>query len=296
MAAEQVRHRGRPPSLTVAQASSLSSSIPHPHGLQFLVFLLTAVLLIPTARAAEPWAKDLVTTPGTFPPIRPFSGEFRFGWSGLEAARAKARFTQSGDRITINVEGGTSGPARTLWKVDATHHSDFLAPGFLPLAFEQTEKYAKRTITTRGEYRGGQLWRFREVKPDPKSTAKWKHIKVSPIRDMVPAMFLIRSQALADGDTVRVTVCPGDAPFLVTMRVRGRETLKVGGVERKAIRLGFEIQRINVQKNAPDLLEPHGKFHRGAVWLSDDADRIPLRAEVDIFIGFVFGELVKVDY
>jgi hypothetical protein len=41
---------------------------------------------------------------------------------------------------------------------------------------------------------------------------------------------------------------------------------------------------------------PHGKFRSGSVWISDDADRIPLRAEVDIFIGYVFGELESLHF
>jgi hypothetical protein len=35
------------------------------------------------------------------------------------------------------------------------------------------------------------------------------------------------------------------------------------------------------------------KFHNGTVWVSDDALRLPLRAEINVFIGFVYGELTK---
>jgi hypothetical protein len=41
-------------------------------------------------------------------------------------------------------------------------------------------------------------------------------------------------------------------------------------------------------------LAPHKKFRSGRVWISDDARRLPLRAEVDVFIGSVFAELAKV--
>ena len=40
-------------------------------------------------------------------------------------------------------------------------------------------------------------------------------------------------------------------------------------------------------------LEKHKKFESGTVWLSNDADRIPLRAEVNIFIGYIFGEITS---
>ena len=40
-----------------------------------------------------------------------------------------------------------------------------------------------------------------------------------------------------------------------------------------------------------EALEPHKKFQNGTIWLSDDADRIPLRIEVNIFVGYIFAEL-----
>jgi hypothetical protein len=38
-------------------------------------------------------------------------------------------------------------------------------------------------------------------------------------------------------------------------------------------------------------LKPHKLFKSGRGWLSDDDKRVPLRIEVDIFIGYVFAEL-----
>jgi hypothetical protein len=41
-------------------------------------------------------------------------------------------------------------------------------------------------------------------------------------------------------------------------------------------------------------LEPHRKFRRANVWISDDADRVILRIEAQIFVGTVFAELQSV--
>jgi hypothetical protein len=43
-------------------------------------------------------------------------------------------------------------------------------------------------------------------------------------------------------------------------------------------------------------LEPHRKFRRATIWLSDDADRIILRIEAQIFVGTVFAELQSVRF
>ena len=42
-------------------------------------------------------------------------------------------------------------------------------------------------------------------------------------------------------------------------------------------------------------LQPHKKFQRGTVWVSDDEVRLPLRVEVKVFIGHVFAELAEVN-
>ena len=37
----------------------------------------------------------------------------------------------------------------------------------------------------------------------------------------------------------------------------------------------------------------HHKFRSGTLWLSNDPDRILLRAEVQVFVGYVFAELAS---
>ncbi len=66
------------------------------------------------------------------------------------------------------------------------------------------------------------------------------------------------------------------------------------GKKIRAIRFNVRIQSIETQGPAIGRLAPHKKFRSGRVWMSDDGKRIPLRAEVDVFIGSVFAELVKI--
>jgi len=258
------------------------------------VALLTA-LAVSVCQSAEPWSDRIgPQDPGPFPLVRPFSGKFRFGWSEIGAASATARLGYSGDKIIVEIEGGTEGLARTLWQLDAKHKAVILKEGLTPVGFEQVEKYAKKTVRTEAVFKPDGLWRIRAVTPDPKNVARWKKIKVEPIRDTISAMLLIRSQPLNDGDKIGVVAFPGDAPFLVEVTVAKHERIRVANQLREAIKLDFQIQRIEVKKKKR--LAPHGKFRSGSVWLSDDGDRIPLRAEVNIFIGYVFGELERLQF
>ena len=43
-------------------------------------------------------------------------------------------------------------------------------------------------------------------------------------------------------------------------------------------------------------LQPHAKFKRAYIWLSDDPDRLVLRVQADIFVGSVWAELEKVSF
>ncbi|HEY5742246.1 MAG TPA: DUF3108 domain-containing protein [Terrimicrobiaceae bacterium] len=258
------------------------------------VALITAIVCS-LCQAAEPWIERVgPQTPGPFPLVRPFSGEFRFGWSNIGAASARAQISYSGDQIIVEVEGGTDGLARLLWQLDARHKAIILQEGLTPLAFEQVEKYAKRKVRTEAVFKPDGLWRIRAVTPDPKNVAKWKKIKIEPVRDIVSTMLLIRSQPLNNGDKIGVVAFPGDAPFLVEVTVGAHQQIRVANVLRKSIRLDFQIQRIDLKNK--HRLGPHGKFKNGTVWISDDENRVPLRAEVNIFIGFVYGELANIKF
>ena len=194
----------------------------------------------------------------------------------------------------VEVKGGTDGLARTLWQLDARHRATILTEGLKPVAFEQVERYAKKKVRTEAVFKPDGLWRIRAVTPDPNNVAKWKKIKVEPVRDIISAMLLIRSQVLNDGDKIGVVAFPGDAPFLVEVTVARHEQIRVGNSLRKAIKLDFQIQRIDTKNKGR--LAPHGKFKNGTVWISDDENRVPLRAEVNIFIGYVFGELESIRF
>ena len=90
-----------------------------------------------------------------------------------------------------------------------------------------------------------------------------------------------------------MVVFPDESPYLVDLTVAGRDTLTMLGRKIPAIRFTIRIQTIETHGKNKGLLAPHCKFRSGRVWMSDDAQRLPLRAEVDIFVGRVFAEMVS---
>lgn len=254
-----------------------------------------ATVLLP-ASLFSGWQDNLAPdVAGPFPAMRPFDAEFKIGWSDVvEAAHARADVGYQGGNIHLSAEGGTTGLARVLWQLDATLEATSSKQNFRTIYSVQKESYANRTISTQIVARPDGIWRLRENMPPGENPATWKKIKISPLRDLFSGMLFIRSRSFAVGETVSTIVFPGDSPFLVEMKSLGVEKINVAGTSHEAIKLDLRIQRINLKKGAK--LEPHGKFHSGTVWLSNDNDRIPLRAEVNIFIGYVFAELESINF
>ena len=241
------------------------------------------------------WRDDLTPdVAGPFPAVRPFDAEFRLGWSDIAAATARVGIGYRGEEIRLAGSGGTTGLARALWQLDATLDATTSLPDFPTIYSVQKEKYAKRTVTIQIVTRPDGVWRLRENIPPGENPARWKKIEISPLRDLFSGVLFIRSKSLAFGETVSTIIFPGDVPFLVEMKSLGTEKIPIAGSPREAIKLDLRIHRINLKNGGA--LEPYGKFQSGTVWLSNDADRVPLRAEVNIFIGYVFAELESINF
>jgi len=257
--------------------------------------LLAITLFSTGCLHAEGWRDTLTPdTAGPFPPVRAFEADYRMGWSDIEAARSKVVIDYQGEDIRLAGSAGTTGLARSLWQLDATLDATAAMPDFQTIYSIQKESYAKRSLTIQVASRPDGLWRFRENDPIGDDPPKWKKIKIWPLRDLFSGVLFIRSKKLAPGESVSTIIYPGDDPFLVEMKSLGTEKITISGSPREALKLDLKIHRINLKK--AEALEPHKKFQNGTVWLSDDEDRIPLRIEVNIFVGYIFAELETIKF
>ena len=156
----------------------------------------------------------------------------------------------------------------------------------MPIHFFQEEKYRQETVKTNVDFEPDHVTGLREKIPSD-HPSKPNVFKFSPVFDMTTALLWVRSQPLADGDTESIVVWASNAPYLATVKVTGRDTLKIDGQKQNAIKLELRIKGIDKKMQ----LKEHKLFKGGRGWLSDDDKRIPLRIEADIFIGYVFAEL-----
>jgi uncharacterized protein DUF3108 len=254
--------------------------------------LLAALLLIPQGLfAASTWESTLTSSnPPAFPNPRPMHARYGFGWSGFPCATAEVRLSKpGGDRVQLDVTARTTGLVRALWKFDATHSSIIDAESLRPISVRQVENdRGKRVVTDLAFSPTGVVSKVTET---PGTGTKVRHHDFARLFDLQSALLYLRSQSLQERSLQRIVVYPATAPYLATVTVLGRERVTVPAGTYNAIKFDLQLNRIKDGE-----LQPHRKFRRAVAWLSDDADRLLLKIEAQVFVGSVVSELQSVDF
>ena len=250
-------------------------------------------LLAATAFASD-WQTSITTgPPGPFPPPRSLVATYHFGWAGITAATGEAHFTRtSSGRFELDGTGHTAGLVRALWKMDVTHHAVADAATLRPIELEQTENVRAKRIVTKLTFNSAGVTRRRVETKHGQTTGGTKQFDFSNLFDLHTSLLYLRSQTLRQGSVYRIVVFPAASPYLATITVTGREKVSVPAGTFNAIKLDLQLNKIGKNRE----LEPHRKFRRGTIWVSDDADRMLLRIGVQIFVGTVFAELQSVQF
>jgi hypothetical protein len=247
---------------------------------------LLPLALFESGQAAPSWESSLTKDPaGNFPELRPVRTTYHFGWSGFTAGVGDIHFNKTGDkRFQLEATGRTIGLVRAWWKLDASYHGLADAETLRPIESKQTEIYRRKKLVTDLTFTDSGVIRARTEGSGSKGT---KPFSFPGLFDLHSALLYLRSQPLSDHSVYRLAVYPATSAYLATITVLGRERVTVRAGTFNAIKVDLQLKRVG--KNLD--LEPYRKFRRATVWISDDANRIPLRIEAQIFVGTVFAEL-----
>jgi hypothetical protein len=265
-----------------------SSAYRHPF-LSVVRSVICCALAVASTGVAADWQSTVTKDPGTFPPLRPLRATYAFGWSGFSAATGEVHFTKpSEDHFQLDATGRTTGLARALWKLDATHYALADAETLRPIETKQTEAYRWKKLITNLTFKNNGV----KSERTEGITTKSRDFDFPGLLDLHSAMLFLRSQPLKERSVYRIVVYPAASAYLATITVAGREKVSIRAGTFKTIKLDLKLNKIG--KNLE--LEPHRKFRHGTIWISDDADRMLLRIEAQIFVGTVFVELQSVRY
>jgi hypothetical protein len=219
--------------------------------------------------------------------------KYGFGWSGFPGATADVRATRAaGDRLQFDGAIHTIGFIRGLWKFDATHTSSVDAGTLHPVAMKQVENVRNKKTTTNLSFDSSGVTSKEIEAPGKTEGPKVRRFECPHLFDLYSALLYLRSQPLQDRSIQRIVVYPATSAYLATVTTLGRERLTGPTGTYNAIKLDLQLSKIGKTRE----LEPHRKFRRATVWMSDDSDRLLLRIEAQIFVGTVFAELQSVEF
>ena len=225
--------------------------------------------------------------PGSFSEPRPVKLEYAFGWSGLTAAVATARFYRSNDQFVLDGKAETIGVARGLWPFDVQHISSVDAHTLRPIEVKEVERRRSKRFDTHLGFTAERVMAHRIDEKKGKAKTNDKSFDFPNVMSLNSALLYLRSKPLANGTVERVVVYPGRAPYLCTLSVLGRERITVPAGGYDTIKLDVKLDKVGDDRE----LKPHKKFKSATVWLSNDPDRLIVKIEAQIFIGSVFAEL-----
>lgn len=246
------------------------------------------------AAAAEPeWQGQLTSPkPGNWKPLAPCLLDFQLSWKGmLDSGTMRMEFAPKEivkpGSLVIRSSSASRGTAALLFPYQSHSWSEVNPSTLRPKFFQSTEIDHRETVTTTNRYFSDRVESLEITKLHKKKspTRNERSFHQRLVFDTFSAMLHIRSQKLANGDRVTLLTQPYATPYLITVRVVGREA----HLGRKTIKLSVGMRKID-RKTLK--LRPYKKMKRDAtLWLSDDADRIPVEFRAAVFIGDVRATL-----
>ncbi len=157
---------------------------------------------------------------------------------------------------------------------------------------QQTESYRSKKLATHLTFTNSGVTRARTEGEGTAEKTTSKQFNFPDLFDLHSAALYLRSQPLKRGSVYRLAVYPTTNAYLATIKVTGRDKISVRAGTYNAIKLDLQLERIGKHLE----LEPHKKFRRATIWVSDDTERLILRIEAQIFVGTVFAELQSVRF
>ena len=255
------------------------------------VLYLTATCLT----SAPAWKAELTSTkPGSHPPISPSILDFTLSWKGMVKAGAlRIEFAplgvvKSGSFVTKS-SASSQGLAALLFPYQHSYWSEIDPKNLRAKSFDATEDDDKESIVTSNRYRPEGVTvkeQTTNLKSKAVSTEAYT-FPFGPAHDMFSAILFLRSQKLDVGEEHTLLLLPFKSPYLLRVRVEAREKY----MGRDTIRMSFSMWKID---RATHELQPYKKLKKpGTIWLSDDADRIPMELRAAVYIGDVRAVLTS---
>jgi hypothetical protein len=249
---------------------------------------ILALLFVPLLQAAPAWQKELTSPdPGTFSRPVPTVLDFQLSWKGaIDSGKVRIEFAppdvKKPGTYVVRSSSASLGAAAVLFPYQNHFWSELDPVSFRPRFFHAVETDKKESVTTTVRHFSGRV-ESREITSITKTGKTKQTDKVfafAPVFDVFSAMLHVRSQKLDNGDKLVIPLQPFNKPYLMRVTVLGRERF----ANRDTIKLSVALEKIDPKTKT---LLPYKKMKSSTLWLSDDANRIPVELRSEVFIGDV---------
>ncbi len=252
-----------------------------------------SLLMLPLLQAAPTWQGELTSPePGPFLKPVPMVLDLQVSWNGtINAGTVRLEFAppevhKSGAYV-VRSSAASHGAAAALFPYQSNFWSEMDPTTWRPHYFHaiETDKKEKVVTTVRHEPAHVESEEAAKLLKTGNVKLTTHTFTYAPVFDIFSAMLHVRSQKLAAGDHITLVIHPFDTPYLLRVNVQCREIHN----GRDTIRLNVGMRKID--RKTLELL-PYKKLKQDAtLWLSDDADRIPIELRAAVFIGDVRATL-----
>jgi Protein of unknown function (DUF3108) len=256
-------------------------------------WILIPLFFWPLAQAVPTWKDELTPpNPGPFARLAPTRLDLQVSWKGMvNSGSVRIEFSprdaKSSGSYVIRSSASSTGPAAVIFPYQSNFWSELHPATLRPRYFHAVETDKKEKVITEVRHFPNRV-ESHEVSQILKSgTTKQtdRTFAFTPIFDVFSAMLHIRSQKLDVGDRITIVLCPFSTPYLLRTQVIAHEFHN----GRSAIHLNLGMQKID--RKTLELL-PYIKLKKNAsLWLSNDADRVPIELRAAVFIGDVRATL-----
>lgn len=217
---------------------------------------------------------------------------YNVAWSIFPAGRVVASLKQvglgAGDAFEIDTTAHSTGFVSLLYNLDNSYHSIFDPRTLCSRRIDKTINEGRRHKDTHIVFDSQKRMAILNERDMGKPNHRLKHEEnaiPACVEDVVTAFYYLRDQPMQVGDNIYVPVNDGSKTQEVVVNVQARERLHTPLGPRYAFRLE--------PRTLGGLYKKKGRM---LIWISDDAQRLPLRIKAMMLIGTISGNLQSVSY
>lgn len=173
-------------------------------------------------------------------------------------------------------EGHSVGAFKTFYKVNDLYESRFDRDGVFPWVFTRR--------VSEGGYRIEQDYLYMQHRHQVSTQEKKTFDVPASAQDMISAFYYARTWDLShvkEGDEFTVDLFMDNENWPLKMKFIGRETIKIRNGKYRCLKFQPMVQKGRIFKSNDDL----------NVWITDDANHIPVLAQAKVLVGSIKMEL-----